>query len=221
MARVPDPVVFGTSSRLARCLTFIHGWEPLATQSMEPRERFSTNPRVRGLGRQVRRFYPVVLLALGIALALVALTSEVELVGQEERAGSAPPGDTARNVTRTDYGAVVLDSNNLPCPVLVYPLAPLEFGAYMQDGTLPPVSLDCDRETLGQDHQISHLIVRNVDPFDSLNYSLTLTFFRTITPLAWVALPALALLSAGSIILLLRMFLGGLEKAIEPPRRKE
>ena len=186
---------------------------------MQPRRRFFpvlSDLRLRAL---ILRISPFVLLVSGIALALVALTSEVDVVGQEALEGTATPGDSALVVNRTDYGAVVLESEILPCPILVHPLTLQEYGVYMQEGTLPDRTLDCDNPSVALDHQVSHLILRNVDPIDSFDYRLTLTFLRTTRPLAWVALPALGLLSAGSIIVLVRMLLGGLEKATKPPKQ--
>lgn len=187
---------------------------------MQPRRRFFpvlSDLRVRAL---LLRISPFVLVVAGIALAVIALTSEVEVVGQEAMEGTAPPGDTPRGVNRADYGAIVLESEVLPCPVLVYPLTLREYGIYMQEGTLPDRTLDCDNPSVALDRQVSHLIFRNVDPIDSLDYRLTLTFFRTTRPLTWVALPALGLLSAGSVIVVVRLLLGGLEKATKPPKQE-
>ncbi|MEE9174393.1 MAG: hypothetical protein V3U30_05400 [Thermoplasmata archaeon] len=173
-------------------------------------------PRWRSL---ILRIYPFLLVASGILLSFAALTSEVELVGRAAVEGTAQPGDNSQSVNRTDYGAVVLESDSLPCELLVYPLASFEHETYLHEGELPSQTLNCDRPFLVLDRQVSHLVLRNLDPVDSFDYNVTLTFYRTTRPLAWVAFPALGLLSVGSVIILVGMLVRGLEKATKPTEK--
>lgn len=186
---------------------------------MKPRGRFLPVPRAPGGRTLILRIYPFVLVVSGILLSFAALAPEVELVGQAAVEGTALPGDSSQSVNRTDYGAVMLESDGLPCPLLVYPLTLLEHETYLQEGELPSQTLNCDRPSLVLNHQVSHLVFRNLDFADSLDYHVTLTFYRTTRPLAWVALPALGLLSAGSVIILIGMLVRGLEKTTKPSEK--
>ncbi len=163
-------------------------------------------------GRAIWTLAPLSLVVVGVALLLVATLTETDMVGQELFEGTAPSGDTLIPVNRTGYGLATFEVSVLPCPLLVYPLSEAEYDVFTETGTLPSLSLNCDSPTGSVGRPVSHLLLRNLDPTESMSYALQVEFYRVTQPMAWVGLPGAVLLLAGTIIIILRMLHRGLER---------
>lgn len=171
--------------------------------------------------------FPRVLLApplviVGVVLLVVATASEAHLVDQGVFQGAAPPGRTLLPVNQTEYGAVTLSAPDLPCPLLVYPLTPLDLTQYQEEGILPPRSLNCQNANLTAE-RISHFLLRNVDPTEPMNYTVAAQFYRLSQPHAWLVVPGGALLLVGTamvIVWLLQRGLGGLSRSLDSKRKE-
>lgn len=207
----------------SRPRSFINGprYEKWALLSVSDRDDVpSVGWKARGK-RLVTILLPLTLIGAGLVLSILASMSVLELVGEETRGGMAVPGDTFQSLNRTDYGAVVLASESIPCPLLIHPLTDSEHEDYLRGRGLPPRVLNCDRLSVTVGQQVSHLLVRNVDPVEPMNYTVHLTFFKSTQPLAWISLPALGLLLVGSVIVVFRLLVRGIERVAKELEEKQ
>lgn len=166
---------------------------------------------------------PYLLVAAGIALAFVASLIVVLPVGQETFSGTAPPGDTLLPVNRTGYGSAGLEATVVPCPLLIYPLSGLEYEAYLADGSVPQLSLNCDTPSGAVGQELSQFLLRNLDPEDRMAYAFQVSFFQLRQPNGWAVFPAIGLLGTGTVLLIVRWLsrgLGRLSEEFSSERRK-
>ncbi len=157
------------------------------------------------------RLFAIPLIIAGIFLSIVSLTPDVDLVGEDFLQGIAIPGDSSRPLEGPEYGSLAFTSEDLPCALFIYPLNGPEHSDYLTGEGLPSRRLDCDTPSLSVGHQVSYLVLRNLDPFDSMNYSLQVTFYRSLQPLAWVSVPALGLLLTGTTVAVFWLLTRGIE----------
>lgn len=177
-------------------------------------------------GRRIRVGIPRTLLALplvvaGMVLLILATASEAHLVGQEVFQGASPPGFTLVPVNQTGYGAASFSAPQLPCPLLIYPLTPLDFIHYQEDLELPTRSLNCEQPNGSTRGPINHFLLRNVDPADSMNYTVEVRYYQLTQPYAWSVLPGAGLLLGGTVIIILWFLQRGLGNLVESLEGKE
>ncbi len=179
---------------------------------MDPERRDRRPPRFSRIRDLLGLLVPLLMLVTGIALTIASSLTVSMLVGTEDFQGSAEPGDTSRPLARMDYSIVAFEADGLPCPLLVYPLSLGEHTIYLESGTLPQASLNCDRPFLNLTQQVSHFVLRNLDPIDAQNYSVNATFFSGSRPYLGLAIPAIFFIFVGGVSLLVRMLTRGIEK---------
>ncbi|NIN64321.1 MAG: hypothetical protein GTO63_06400 [Anaerolineae bacterium] len=123
--------------------------------------------------------------------------------------GTAPPGLGLLGLNVTDHGFARFTSS-LPCPLIIYPLSEAEYQAYTDSGSLPPQALHCDNPSVVKGQPVSYLLIRNVGPEESLDYTVEGEFLRAIRPYHWMAIPGLILLVGGAIPLLVMFLMRGI-----------
>ncbi len=158
---------------------------------------------------------PFLLIMAGIVLSIFSLMSDLEIVSEEVLEGRVAPGEMLGNLNRTDYGIVSFTAEEIPCPLFIYPLTKLEHMDYSEGKGLPARILDCDNSAMILDHQVSHLVLRNVDLTDAMNYTLRITYYRSTQPFPWIVFPAVGLLIVGTSIVVTRMLTRGILQITE------
>lgn len=160
------------------------------------------------------------MIVVGVGLTIASSLPQSMMVGTENFEGTAAPGDTTRPLARTDYTAVALEANSLPCPLSVYPLSQGEHRIYIERGDLPPASLNCDRPFLNLTNLVTHFVLRNLDPLEDQNYTVDAAYFAVSRPYLSLAIPAIILVFVGGVTLLVRMFTRGIERFMRDADRK-
>ncbi len=187
---------------------------------MDPERRDRKPPRFGRLRDLLGLIIPILMLVAGIGLTILSSLPVSVLVGTEGFQGSAEPGDTSRPLTRMDYSIVAFEAPELPCPLLIHPLSRGQHEIYLESGALPQASLNCDRPFLNLTRQVSHFVLRNQDPIESQNYSVSATFFAGFRPYLILALPAIVLIFVGGVTLLVRMLTRGIARFIRDAERR-
>ncbi len=160
-------------------------------------------------------------MAAGLVLLFLATGTQAHLVDEQVLQGVAPPGRTLLPINQTDYGAAILSAPELPCPLLIYPLTALDFLRFEETGELPPNSLDCQVLNRSTSEPVSHLLLRNVDPTDGMNYTVEIQFYQITQPRAWLTVPGAGLLLAGTVIAILCFLQRGLGSLVESFEKDE
>ncbi len=180
------------------------------------------HPEARERARRlIETIYPILIVVAGIVLVIFALVPSVERVGEASFTGTASTGDTSTPVLQAGHSSAIFTYEDIPCPLFVYVLDDVEHASYLEGGSLPLRILDCDIDSLAVDIEVSYLVFRNVDPDTSLNYSFSAEFFRVRQTLLWLSLPAVSLLLVGSVILIVRMLVRGIEQISEELMSRE
>lgn len=161
------------------------------------------------------------LVAAGLVLLFFATGTEAHLVDQDVWTGQAPPGGTLVPINRTDYGAAILSTEELPCPLLIYPLTALDYLRFEETGALPPDPLNCQLLNRSTGDPIPYLLLRNVDPTDSLNYTVEIQFYQVTQPRVWLTVPGAGLLLSGTVVVILWFLRRGVGSLVESFERKD
>ena len=188
---------------------------------MDPEGRDRKPPRFSRFRDLLGLLIPILMLVAGIGLTIVSSLPVSVLVGTEGFLGSAEPGDTSRPLARMDFSIVAFEAQGLPCPLFVYPLSLGQHEIYLESGTLPQASLNCDRPFLNLTRQVSHFVLRNLDPIESQNYSVSATYFAGSRPYLTLAIPAIILIFVGGVTLLVRMLTRGIARFMRDAERRE
>ncbi len=187
---------------------------------MDSESRDGRPPRFGRLRDLLGLLIPILMFGTGIALTIASSFTVSVLVGTEGFQGSAEPGDTSRPLARTNYSIVAFEADGLPCPLLVYPLSLGEHTIYLESGTLPQASLNCDRPFLNLTQRVSHFVFRNLDPIEAQNYTVNATFLSGSRPYLGLAIPAIILIFVGGITFLVRMLTRGIERFMRGAERR-
>ena len=187
---------------------------------MDPEGRDRKPPRFSRFRDLLGLLIPILMLGAGIGLTIVSSLPVAVLVGTEGFQGTAEPGDTSRPLARMDYSIAAFEAQGLPCPLFVYPLSLGQHEIYLESGALPQTSLNCDRPFLNLTRQISHFLLRNQDPVESQNYSVSATFFAGSRPYLLLAIPAIILIFVGGVTLLVRMLTRGIARFVRDAERR-
>jgi hypothetical protein len=187
---------------------------------MDPEGRDRKPPRFRRFRDLLGLLIPILMLVAGIGLTIVSSLPVSMLVGTDDFEGSAEPGDTSRPLAQMDYSIVAFEAHGLPCPLLVHPLSLGQHEIYLESGALPQASLNCDQPFLNLTRQVSYFVLRNLDPIESQNYSVSATYFAGSRPYLILALPAIVLIFVGGITLLVRMLTRGIAGFMRDAERR-
>ncbi|MDX1534866.1 MAG: hypothetical protein R3291_04530 [Thermoplasmata archaeon] len=188
---------------------------------MDPEGRDRKPPRFSLLRSLLGILLPIAMLVAGIGLTILSSLTVFVPVGTEEFQDAVEPGDTSRPLARMDYSRVAFEAPGLPCPLFVYPLTQLQHEIYLENGNLPQANLNCDRPLLNLTQQVSHFVLRNLDPIEPHNYTVTATYSSGSRPYLVFAIPAIVLIFVGGITLLVRMLVRGVEKAVRDAEQRE
>ena len=187
---------------------------------VDPEGRDRKPPRFSRFRDLLGLIIPILMLAAGIGLTILSSLPVSVLVGTEDFQGSAEPGDTSRPLARMDYSIVAFEAHGLACPLFVFPLSSGQHAIYLESGALPRASLNCDQSFLNLTQRVSYFVLRNVDPIDTQNYTVSASFFSGSRPYLTLAIPAIILIFVGGITLLVRMLTRGIARAMRGAERR-
>lgn len=188
--------------------------------SVDPQGRDRKPPQFSRFRDLLGLIIPILMLVAGVGLTILSSLPVSVLVGREDFQGSAEPGDTSRPLARMDYSVVAFEAQGLPCPLLVHPLSLGQHRIYLESGALPLASLNCDRPFLNLTQVVSHFVLRNLDPVEDQNYSVSATFFAGSRPYLTLAIPAIILIFVGGVTLLVRMLTRSITNFVRKAERK-
>lgn len=165
-----------------------------------------------------RRYLTLLLLTIafgvGVVLAFISATPEVELIEGRTLEGVALPGTTSRGV---DFPSVSFAEATLSlgeCGLTFHLLRAPEWAEFNRSGDLPPADLTCNVQSARLPDGVLHVVIEN-ELGNSSGYLVDLAFYRVVSPLANLALPGFLLITVGGLGVILYLIRRGLTRVVD------